>query len=141
MTRSFLDDAYGHGSGDAARDFYDDWAATYDDEIAQNGYATPRRCAAALADLSTDQTRPILDLGCGTGLSGVALSKAGFTSIDGWDPSPKMLKRAEALHVYRVLRQIEPEEPLTAPANAVATAVGRTVRSATGLGLPAFLSK
>lgn len=118
MTRKFLDDAYGHDSGDDARRFYDDWAKTYDDEIAENGYATPVRCAAALASLTKDRKKAILDFGCGTGLSGLALSKAGFTTIDGWDPSPEMLRRAEKLHVYRVLRHIQPDKPLTAPANA-----------------------
>lgn len=120
MTRKFLDDAYGHDAGDEAVRFYDEWAASYDDEIAQNGYQTPRRCAEALASFVTPLTAPILDLGCGTGLSGIALREAGFTQIDGWDPSPKMLQRAEKLHAYRVLRQIDPEAPLTAPENAYA---------------------
>ncbi|MEL7463748.1 MAG: class I SAM-dependent methyltransferase [Pseudomonadota bacterium] len=120
MTKKYLENAYGHAHGEAARKFYDEWAATYDAETSDNGYITPVRCAAALADLTEDQQRPILDLGCGTGLSGAALKSAGFAAIDGWDPSSEMLRQAEKRHVYRVLRQIEPEASLDAPANAYA---------------------
>lgn len=116
MTRKFLDDAYSHDEGEAARRFYDEWAATYNEEVADNGYVTPTRCAEALKSLLEPPTAAILDLGCGTGLSGVALRRAGFTAIDGWDPSAEMLRRAEALHVYRVLRHIDPTKPLDAPA-------------------------
>lgn len=140
MSKKFLENAYGHGSGDAARKFYDDWAATYDAEIAENGYATPLRCAAALASNSKDQSRPVLDLGCGTGLSGAALHSAGFTSIDGWDPSAEMIRRAEKLHVYRVLRQIDPEARLSAPANAY-TAVNAAGVLSPGLAPPEALDQ
>ena len=140
MTRKFLDNAYGHVSGDDARRFYDDWAKSYNDEIAENGYATPARCAAALASLAQDREKAILDLGCGTGLSGLALSKAGFTTIDGWDPSSEMLRRAEKLHVYRVLRHIEPEKPLAAPINAYAAVNAAGVLSP-GLAPPAALDQ
>lgn len=120
MVKTFLDEAYSHPSGRPAETFYDAWAETYDEELAENGYVTPRRCAAALAEATTERSSPILDLGCGTGLSGVALRAAGFTVIDGWDPSAEMLRRAEARNVYRVLRQIEPDQPLSALAGAYA---------------------
>lgn len=115
MVKKFLDDAYGHGPGKEAERFYDAWAESYDEELAENGYVTPRRCALALAAATEERSRPVLDLGCGTGLSGVALRAAGFTVIDGWDPSAEMIRRAEGRDAYRVLRQIEPDEPLTAP--------------------------
>ena len=120
MTKKFLNSAYGHASGEEARAFYDEWAASYDDELSEGGYITPARCAAALAGASRDADRPILDLGCGTGLSGVALQRAGFSVVDGWDPSPEMLRRAETRQVYRVLRQIDPLAQLTAPPSAYA---------------------
>lgn len=111
--RKFLDTAYGLEDDAATRAFYDDWAASYDAEIAENGYATPRRCAEALAAQAPDHDAPILDLGCGTGLSGVALRAAGFATIDGAEPSAEMRARAESrTGVYRALRAIEPDDPL-----------------------------
>lgn len=120
MAKTFLDRAYGHARGKEAVAFYDEWADVYDKELTDGQYITPMRCAEALAQFAPDQTSPILDLGCGTGLSGKALAKAGFTAIDGWDPSSQMLQRAQNRHAYRVLRQIDPEEPLSAPQGAYA---------------------
>ncbi|OAN71421.1 methyltransferase type 11 [Sulfitobacter sp. EhC04] len=99
----FLDKAYGTKDTAATRRLYDDWAASYDAEIAENGYATPGRCAAALAGFTTDKTVPILDFGCGTGLSGLALKLAGFTVIDGLDLSADMLAEARKKGIYRDL--------------------------------------
>jgi hypothetical protein len=59
------------------------------------GYATPARLAEALAAHVPDRTAPLLDFGCGTGLSGQALRAAGFTTLDGTDITPGMLEKAE----------------------------------------------
>ena len=77
-----------------------DWAATYDAEIVENGYATPARCAAAIAKFCPSDSL-ILDTGCGTGLSGVALVAAGFSQIDGFDITAEMLHGARARGLYR----------------------------------------
>lgn len=129
MVKKFLDDAYSHGAGEAAEKFYDAWAETYDEELAENGYVTPRRCARALAAAMPERNLPVLDLGCGTGLSGVALRAEGFSIIDGWDPSSEMLRRAEGRDAYRVLRQIEPDLPLSAASGAYAAVVAAGVLS------------
>ncbi len=123
---SHLENAYDLQNANATRDFYNDWAATYDAEIAENGYATPERCAAALAEI-VDPAAPILDIGCGTGLSGLALRAAGFTTIDGTDLSPEMLDLARARDgVYRRLFAGDLNTPLPVEpgAYAAATAVG-----------------
>lgn len=99
----FLDKAYGTRDAAATRQLYDDWAASYEAEIAENGYATPGRCAAALARFTKDKSAPILDFGCGTGLSGLALKLAGFSVIDGMDLSPEMLGEARKKDIYRAL--------------------------------------
>ena len=109
--KRFLEGAYDLSDAATTRDFYDDWAASYDAEIAENGYATPRRCAEALM-AAAGPGDPVLDLGCGTGLSGVALAAAGFTVIDGAEPSAEMRARAEARGAYRAVHRIEPEDPL-----------------------------
>lgn len=103
MTEKFLTRSYGKRGARAVRDHYDAWAESYDAEIAENGYATPARCAAALAATGLAKSAAILDLGCGTGLSGAALSAEGFTVIDGTDLSPGMLAKAEARGLYRQL--------------------------------------
>ncbi len=108
MGETFLDKAYDARTVEEMRDLYDAWAASYEHELAENGYVTPRRCAEALARFSDDLTAPVLDFGCGTGLSGVALAHAGFRTLDGVDISGDMLKRAEDKQFYRTLRQIEP---------------------------------
>ena len=83
MTDKFLDKVYDARTADETRELYDAWSASYEAEVAENGYATPGRCAEALAKHLTDKDAPILDFGCGTGLSGLALKLAGFTTIDG----------------------------------------------------------
>ncbi|MEM7189226.1 MAG: methyltransferase domain-containing protein [Pseudomonadota bacterium] len=111
--KKFLDNAYGLDDEKAMHSFYADWAASYDAEIKENGYATPRRCAEALAGLIPDLSAPILDMGCGTGLSGIALRAAGFSTVDGSEPSDEMLAGARKLDgVYRQLIQTELETPL-----------------------------
>lgn len=112
MSDKFLDKAYGARDADTTRKLYNDWAPTYEAELGENGYATPGRCAAALAKFSTDLSQPILDFGCGTGLSGLALKKAGFQVIDGVDLSADMLREAEQKGVYRTTRQIEAGQAL-----------------------------
>lgn len=100
--RKFLSSAYHLGATYDARTLYEEWAASYDAEISENGYATPGRCAAALARFAADPAQPVLDYGCGTGLSGLALRMAGFTVIDGVDVSPPMIRQAAARPgVYR----------------------------------------
>ena len=66
----------------------------------------------------------MLDIGCGTGLSGVALRARGFGAVDGADPSPAMLARAEGTGAYRSLRRSDPGDPFEPGAYAIITAVG-----------------
>lgn len=108
----FLKSCYGLDTVSETREFYNQWADSYDEEIAQNGYETPHRCANALAKTVKDLSAPVLDVGCGTGLSGLALHEAGFTTIDGCDLSPEMLLRAEKRKgLYRKLWLIDVNQP------------------------------
>ncbi len=112
MNDGFLNRAYRARDAASTEKLYDDWAASYETEVARNGYATPGRCAAALADQMPDKTRPVLDFGCGTGLSGLALKLAGFSTIDGVDLSAEMLERARDKGVYRSLTRIDAGDAL-----------------------------
>lgn len=123
MTDAYLDKVYQARSAKETAQIYDAWAKTYDAEVAENGYATPARCAAALHAILPDTSRPVLDFGCGTGLSGLALRLAGFQTIDGRDMSAGMLEIARAKGVYRHLEEIGPDDPLPNGYDAI-TAVG-----------------
>ena len=99
---------------------YEAWADTYDKEISEElGYAQPVRCAAALSTVVGTQhgapTGRVLDVGCGTGLSGLALEQAGFTNLDGCDFSAPMLDRAAATGVYQQLFAADLNEGLDVP--------------------------
>ena len=103
MADTFLSKIFSVKGNDAMREVYDEWASSYDKDILETGYATPVRVAAALKSQLPDTHGQILDFGCGTGLSGQALSEAGFSTIDGVDLSPEMLRAAREKGVYRDL--------------------------------------
>ena len=83
------------------KEIYANWAQSYEDDVAEWGYVTPTRLALALRQSGANIEKPILDFGCGTGLSGMALKAVGFQVIDGTDISPEMLKKAEGKPAYR----------------------------------------
>ena len=108
MTKTYLDKIYSADSTDF-RPFYAQWAQSYDQEVGENGYITPLRIAEALARHVKDLSIPILDYGCGTGISGQAFQEAGFPTIDGVDISDEMLEVAAQKKIYRRLEVFAPE--------------------------------
>ena len=90
------------------QEIYAKWADSYDKDVAEWGYATPGRIAMALRLSGANSEKPVLDFGCGTGLSGMALKAAGFAQIDGTDINPEMLKKARERGIYQHLWQSEP---------------------------------
>ena len=107
-----LSGAYKITNPDEAQEFYQGWAEGYDAEVAENEYITPQRCAEALIRHAAAPWAPIMDLGCGTGVSGLALKAAGFECIDGYDFSPAMLDKAAEKSLYRDLRIADLSQPL-----------------------------
>ena len=108
MTKTYLDKIYSADSTDL-RPFCAQWAQSYDQEVGENGYITPLRIAEALARHVKDLSIPILDYGCGTGISGQAFQEAGFPTIDGVDISDEMLEVAAQKKIYRRLEVFAPE--------------------------------
>lgn len=108
--QSFFDriPAESNTDADKCRDLYDEWASTYDHDLtdASHGYVGPQEAAKAVAKHNTKSGLLVLDAGCGTGLSGVALKEAvgADTVIDGVDISPGMLALAAKKEVYRNLQ-------------------------------------
>ena len=103
---------------------YTDWAANYDANVSARGYRTPARLAEALAQFLPNDAA-LLDFGCGTGISGAALRKAGFTTIDGTDVTAAMLEKAQARGIYRNCWLSQPDEmSFETGAYAAITAIG-----------------
>ncbi|MEM9580637.1 MAG: methyltransferase domain-containing protein [Pseudomonadota bacterium] len=95
-------------SPEASRQVYTDWADSYDRDLAQKEYQTPDRIAQALAAHIPQDDRPVLDFGCGTGLSGAALQAVGLKDIHGTDITQAMLDRAAPKGIYSALWHGEP---------------------------------
>ena len=103
---------------------YADWADHYDAEVTARGYRTPDRLAAALLAYAKKDAR-ILDFGCGTGIGGAALRRAGFHTIDGTDVTAEMLKIATTRGIYRKTWNSTPDDMgFVAGSYAVIVAVG-----------------
>ena len=113
MTEKFFDRVYNPMNENETRAFYDEWAKQYEKDVGGAGYATPGRAAKQLAEIAADKSKPILDVGCGTGLSGVAFRLEGFSLIDGIDPSAEMLEAAKGKGVYRSLKTSVPGAPIS----------------------------
>ena len=100
MAEDYLRRVYDLETQDATDAYYSEWAATYDDEVTRQGYRSPQRCAEALAKFVPADS-PVLDVGCGTGISGAALRTAGFADISGQDINAEMLELAKRSGLYR----------------------------------------
>jgi len=88
---------------------YDDWAKNYDETLKSWDYTAPRKTAELLKRYAQSgvegaplciNTLPVLDAGCGTGLSGEALHAAGFARIVGTDVSNDSLELCRGKGIY-----------------------------------------
>lgn len=117
-----VDDAYSLETPDDNRRLYAKWASTYDaDFVEPTGYVYHENVVAAFLDAGGSAGGAILDVGCGTGIVGVALRDQGERTIDGIDISPEMIDVARAKRsvfdepVYRDLHVADLTEPLDLP--------------------------
>lgn len=125
MGDGFLQQAYQLDTQEDTNEYYSAWAASYDEELIGQGYRTPQRCAEALVQF-VERDEPILDIGCGTGLSGKALAAAGYTNISGTDVNEEMLAFARNADVYRHVDITNTDDPFpfTPGTYSAMTAVG-----------------
>lgn len=91
---------------------YAAWSAGYDRETAASGYCLPFLIAAWVARYVARDAGPLLDAGCGTGLSGPALKALGYQNITGLDMSSEMLGLAGSRQAYTELKQAALGGPL-----------------------------
>ncbi|MBT4522660.1 MAG: class I SAM-dependent methyltransferase [Halieaceae bacterium] len=99
----FLEAAYAVSTKRETLEFYKDWASSYDTQLENLGYTAPALIADILARHLRDRDGQILDVGCGTGLTGLALQRHGFLTIDGLDFSQDMLDESQSRCLYRQL--------------------------------------
>ncbi len=100
----FLKGAYELTDVKSAMSFYSDWAGEYDDRMeGVLGYVAPKLMAEYFATAVPNRTTSILDVGCGTGLTGLYLKSHGFQTIDGIDLNSQMLAKSRARGFYRTL--------------------------------------
>lgn len=110
MTKSdhegHLGAVYGATCADDVAHIYDDWAATYDAEMAKAGYRHPSICLALLARHLTRGAAPLLDAGAGTGLVGAWLGIIGYPHVEALDVSKGMLAVAAQKGDYRAFHNL-----------------------------------
>lgn len=94
---------------------YAAWADGYDRETLSLGYCLPFAVAAWVARHVPREAGPILDVGCGTGLSGPLLAALGYGHVEGMDMAEGMLARAAARKAYRLLTRAVLGETLPWP--------------------------
>lgn len=113
MSKKFLESGVHVSSNrEFVETLYKNWAETYDQEIKKNLYSTPNRIASILAQTEANKGIKVLDYGCGTGLSGLALKKVGFRNLVGIDPSDEMLQKAEEKKIYKSLINLNLDNPI-----------------------------
>ena len=111
MDKKILDQMYAMTSATTSsevKEIYDAWAEQYEhDLVDEHDYAMPARAAAMAARRLPDPAIKVLDVGCRTGLSGLALNHHGFMTLDGCDLSPGMLAIAAERDLYARLFEVD----------------------------------
>ncbi len=91
-----LDEAYSVQSPEDNKRLYAKWAATYDSSFVDaKQYRYPKAISEVFDQVVTDSVARVLDIGTGTGLTGMYLSRLRpDVVLDGMDISPEMLEQA-----------------------------------------------
>lgn len=100
-----LEQVYAARSPDELAAAYAAWAAAYDRDTLAAGYCLPFQVLAWVARYVRPDAGPLLDAGCGTGLSGPYLASLGYGRIAGLDFSEEMLKVAGSRNAYDDLKR------------------------------------
>ena len=98
-------------------DYYQNFVSDYEEVMRGWGYCIPDVTADALAkhgsiDPASLAEAKVLDLGCGDGLTGLALSKRGWKRLTAVDFSQPMLDKSAKRGIYDELKQADLMEKL-----------------------------
>lgn len=92
------------------KQYYRDWADTYDSDVIREYYHGPGRTVDALLLALKENmvghnkaSLRVLDAGCGTGLVGKLLDSIGYHNLVGFDLSEEMVEKATQKKCYREL--------------------------------------
>jgi len=92
--------------------YYDEWAQQYDSDLVDWAYVAPDTAASYLLEHGSPLTS-VLDAGCGTGLVGRSLRRAGFDgALTGVDVSAESLRIAEQTSAYGSTSVADLQQPL-----------------------------
>lgn len=100
-----LGKVYAAKAVDELSEAYSVWSSDYDRETLSLGYALPFMITSFIARHVGRQEGPVLDAGCGTGLTGPYLKALGYGAVHGLDMSGEMLDHARARGCYTSLSQ------------------------------------
>lgn len=96
---------------DYLRAVFDGYADRFEAHLLGLGYRIPGLVRGVLRQhpqiAAGEQVGPVLDLGCGTGLLGVAISDLPVGPLIGVDVAPRMLERAAAKRLYAALHEAD----------------------------------
>ncbi len=107
-----LERVYAARTADGLADAYSAWSTDYDRETLSLGYCLPFVIAGWVARHVPKGAGPLLDAGCGTGLSGPYLRALGYDAIEGLDFSADMLALASRRGTYSALTRAALGGPL-----------------------------
>jgi len=91
---------------------YDNWAPTYNQDVAARNYDGPGYLVNYLMELAeknkidvilNNADFKVIDIACGSGLVGTRLKQTGFQHIDGTDLSQGMIVEAHKTNAYQTL--------------------------------------
>lgn len=100
-----LEKVYRAKAVDELAEAYSAWSTDYDRETLSLGYCLPFIITAFIARHVSRNDGPLLDTGCGTGLTGPYLAALGYKEVEGLDMSPDMLAHAAGRACYSRLTQ------------------------------------
>lgn len=81
--------------------FYNEWAGRYDEIIEQHNSHINVVAAEQLSKFyENKELIKVVDVGCGSGITGKGLQDNGFQFIDGYDISEEMVKVAKGKNIY-----------------------------------------